>query len=103
MPVRNSHQTTIRFTEEMWSALEQAADRHGISVAHYVRDAARARLDDETVSATKWAVEELRRRDAIEHSVEQAESTAALWQQGRLARERAQMLRAEARQQRGLS
>jgi predicted DNA-binding protein len=99
--VRNSHQTTIRFTEEMWSALEHAAHRLGISVAHYVRDAARARLDDENQRMTSSAVEALRQRDAFERSLEGAEGSAALWQQGRLARERAQMLRAESRKQRG--
>lgn len=39
------HQTTLRFTVEMWEQLESAADALDVSVAQYVRDAARARLE----------------------------------------------------------
>ena len=38
------HQTTVRFSPELWSMLELEASRSGVSVAHYVRDAALARL-----------------------------------------------------------
>jgi hypothetical protein len=95
--LRNTHQTTIRFTEELWIALEQAAERRGVSVAQYVREAARARLGEET-RATPPLIAET--EAAREHSFQQAESSAALWQQGRLARERAQLLREQAKQHR---
>jgi predicted DNA-binding ribbon-helix-helix protein len=38
------HQTTLRFTPELWSALEDEAAKSGVSVAQYVREAALARL-----------------------------------------------------------
>jgi hypothetical protein len=38
------HQTTVRFGCELWEQLENEAERSGVSVAHYVRDAALARL-----------------------------------------------------------
>jgi hypothetical protein len=38
------HQTTVRFSAELWSMLESEAAQAGISVAHYVRDAVLARL-----------------------------------------------------------
>lgn len=37
------HQTTIRFGAELWGLLEKEAERTGVSVAQYVRDAALAR------------------------------------------------------------
>jgi|tagenome__1003787_1003787.scaffolds.fasta_scaffold20977317_2 predicted DNA-binding protein len=98
--LRNSHQTTIRFPKEMWIELEQAAARAGASVAQYVRDAARARLEGERAAApdmraAERAIRDVERVDAIEHSLEHGENSAALWEQGRLARERARLLRAE--------
>jgi hypothetical protein len=41
------HQTTLRFTAGMWEELVAAADALDVSVAQYVRDAARARLERE--------------------------------------------------------
>ncbi|MGX6450088.1 ribbon-helix-helix domain-containing protein, partial [Patulibacter sp. S7RM1-6] len=38
------HQTTIRFGNDLWEALAAAAQREGVSVAQYVREAAVARL-----------------------------------------------------------
>jgi hypothetical protein len=38
------HQTTVRFGEDLWEALEQECDRVGLSVAQFVREAALARL-----------------------------------------------------------
>jgi hypothetical protein len=38
------HQTTLRFSANLWSALEQEAARTGVSVAQYVREAALARV-----------------------------------------------------------
>jgi len=38
------HQTTVRFGSELWSELMREAERAGVSVAQYVREAAVARL-----------------------------------------------------------
>ncbi|MHB1468380.1 MAG: hypothetical protein ACYCX7_04405, partial [Solirubrobacteraceae bacterium] len=38
------HQTTVRFASDLWNLLEVESERLGISAAHYVRDAALARL-----------------------------------------------------------
>lgn len=38
------HQTTIRFGDDLWAALEVAAEQLEISAAQFVRDAALARL-----------------------------------------------------------
>jgi hypothetical protein len=84
----------------MWSQLEHAAARLGVSIAQYVRDAARARLADEPTQSAEAAVREVERLNAHEHSFEHAEHSAALWEQGRLARERSKLLRREAKSKR---
>jgi len=38
------HQTTVRFSPDLWAALEVECSRLGISSAHYLREAALARL-----------------------------------------------------------
>jgi hypothetical protein len=38
------HQTTVRFGSDLWSELVREAERAGVSVAQYVREAAVARL-----------------------------------------------------------
>jgi hypothetical protein len=38
------HQTTIRFSPDIWARLEDAAREAGVSAAHYVREAVVARL-----------------------------------------------------------
>jgi predicted DNA-binding protein len=102
--LRNSHQTTIRFTEQMWVELEAAAARAGVSVAQYVRDAARARLGEEgdarAAQSPERVIRAIERENAMEHSLEHVENSAALWEQGRLARERAKLLRVEAQRRR---
>jgi predicted DNA-binding ribbon-helix-helix protein len=100
---RQEHQTTIRFTEEMWRSLEKAAAAREVSVAQYVRDAARARLieEHESVPVEAHGAAWLRAAEQVrEKALDQAESYAALWEQGRAARERARMLRDEAREKR---
>lgn len=38
------HQTTVRFSPDLWKSLEQECQRLGISAAQYLREAALARL-----------------------------------------------------------
>lgn len=38
------HATTVRFTDDLWELLEREADRQGVSVAQFVRDAALLRV-----------------------------------------------------------
>src|SRR4051794_2174346 len=41
---RKMRQTTLRFSEDLWSSLEAEAGRRGVSAAQYVRDAVLERL-----------------------------------------------------------
>lgn len=97
-----THQTTIRFSAALWAALEQAAHERDMSVAQYVRDAARARLDQDAAVASSDRAQAIAEGldHAREHSLSEAESVVALWEQGRQARERARILRDRSRQQR---
>jgi hypothetical protein len=103
---RKSHQTTIRFTSELWARLETAALELDISVAQYLRDAARARLDtalpEQSRDTGQAATARARTNEVRQQSLDEAESSAALWEQGRLARERARVLRAESRERQRL-
>ena len=38
------HETTVRFTDELWASIRQASERDGTSAAQFVRDAAVARI-----------------------------------------------------------
>jgi hypothetical protein len=88
----------------MWVELEIAAGHAGVSVAQYVRDAARARLGEEPpvpeIRSGEDVIREVERLNAVERSFEHAENSTALWEQGRLARERAQLLREESQSRR---
>jgi hypothetical protein len=44
MAPRKMHQTTVRFGPDLWQEISAEADRAGVSVAQYVRDAALMRL-----------------------------------------------------------
>jgi len=99
------HQTTVRFGSELWRALEQEAEALGVSVAHYVREAALARLAYSAGRRGDVAFDEAlggaaAGRPAVSVSVRAAqaesESALAVSEQGRQARERASHLRAEA-------
>ena len=119
------HQTTVRFGRDLWEVLEQEAERLGVSAAQYVRDATLTRLayaaasQNEAVAsreAFEWAggavptdgaeapLEERveappARREEIplaERVEAQVESAAAVQAQGKLARGKAERLRAEA-------
>jgi hypothetical protein len=100
--VAQKHQTTLRFSPELWSALQSAAEAADVSIAQYVRDAARARLLDEGHSLTRQTGSEregmARGADReTERAYEHIESSTALWEQGRVARERARLLKEQAR------
>ena len=41
---RAMHQTTVRFSSEIWADLSEEADALGVSVAQFVREAVLARL-----------------------------------------------------------
>jgi hypothetical protein len=96
-----SHQTTIRFSSELWRGLQLAAAALDVSVAQYVRDAARSRLDEaqperrEPESRADVLHEEL--STARDASREQFLGATAVWEQGRLARIRAAQLREDSR------
>ncbi len=38
------HETTVRFTDELWERVQQASRRDGTSAAQFVRDATLARI-----------------------------------------------------------
>ena len=44
MASRKMHQTTVRFGPDLWVEIELEAERAGVSVAQYVRDAALMRV-----------------------------------------------------------
>jgi hypothetical protein len=112
------HQTTVRFGSDLWESLEQEAARLGVSVAHYVREAALARLaynagrrgdpvfeedSGESASAPRGEVlpPDAAAAQARETALGHMESSAALWAQGRLARARARELAQRASRLRG--
>ena len=96
------HQTTVRFGDDLWAALEQEALRLGVSVAHYVRDAALARLaytagfndGRNQAGGLTWAASG--QADLTHRVLAELDSSEALQAQGVLARERARLARAEA-------
>ena len=114
------HQTTVRFSEDLWDALEEECARLGISAAQYLREAALTRLvyaaskrgDEEFElaldlavgghpSVTPTAAEEIEHfagtsRSALtahERAWREGTEAAALAAQGQLARQRARELR----------
>jgi len=117
--VRKMHQTTVRFGEDLWEALEHECARLGVSVAQYLREAALTRLvyaagrrgDDEFELALDVATgtQPARPEDQLdletlgapassaasaqERAQRQFAESAALAAQGRLARQRARELR----------
>ena len=105
------HQTTVRFSSELWSDLAAEADILGVSVAQFIREAALARLaysagrrgDSGWQTALRLAGAEVeppgsaaaRRRGASDL----AETGAALAAQSRQARSRASELERQLRDQ----
>jgi hypothetical protein len=114
------HQTTVRFSEELWQALEEECARLGVSAAQYLREAALTRIvyaagkrgDDEFEFALELAIDERPASDspvaeemesavrtsrsavhAYERAFREGSEAAALAAQGRQARQRARELR----------
>jgi hypothetical protein len=96
------HQTTLRFTSDLWSALETEAVRTGVSVAQFVRDAALSRLAFEQGRESGRAEPARARRPLaarrqLSSRIEvQLSSAQAVRAQAQLARDRAKRLREDA-------
>jgi len=97
-----SHQTTIRFSVQLWRQLEEAAADLDVSVAQYLRDAARARLEGAAAARHDELPVELEREldSARTAARERVQDSRAVWQQARQARLRAAEVRADAINQR---
>jgi hypothetical protein len=117
MTAAKMHQTTVRFSTELWQALEVEAAALGVSVAQYVREAALAQLAysagwrgsmasaaalGEAAAGPQDVVPPLRPAEvAREEALGHLEESTALWAQGRLARTRARELAERAGRLRG--
>jgi hypothetical protein len=107
---RRMHQTTVRFSPELWAMLEDEAARGGISVAHFVRDAALARVAYTAGQRSAQAPEEsfewadpgfTKAGIAKSAGQRQVDASAAVQAQARLAAARATELRDRAKVTRG--
>jgi hypothetical protein len=115
------HQTTVRFSAELWESLEEECARLGVSVAQFLREAALTRIayaagkrgDEAFERALASAVtpaaseatqppspRELQAIDAAERAVSEGSDAAALAAQGRQARQRSREMRAQLRRSR---
>jgi hypothetical protein len=101
---KKMHQTTVRFGDDLWRALEVEAESLGVSVAQYVRDAALSRLsydagrDNPFVPAlvNDGPARPSEVRSARDRASDELSDSAALAAQSRQARSRAADLRARA-------
>jgi hypothetical protein len=90
------HQTTVRFTTDLWDQLEREAQRMGVSAAQYVRDATLTRLAytagqrGDRVFGQSSAPRVAQTQATLGESEPDA---SAVWEQARLARERARAVR----------
>jgi ribosomal protein S19E (S16A) len=107
------HQTTVRFGNDLWDALEEECAELGVSIAQFVREAALARLMyvagrrgdagyDRALelSGASESRGEARSEAAtvsgmLDRSAAEIAESAALWAQGQQARRRARELREE--------
>jgi hypothetical protein len=93
------HQTTVRFSADLWAALERESADLGVSVAQFVRESALARLmyvagrrEEEHYGAALQRAQGDPPRAATDEPGS-FEDSAALWAQGRQARRHARELR----------
>ena len=103
MPTRKMHQTTVRFSADLWAALERESAELGVSVAQFVRESALARLmyaagrrGDAAYGAALESTRDPVPPALPTPSAERPgsfEDSAALWAQGRQARLHARQLR----------
>jgi hypothetical protein len=96
------HQTTVRFGKDLWAVLEQEAERLGVSAAQYIREATLARLVyagavQQQASAAQTAFAWAADAPLAERVEAELDSASAVHAQSRLARAKAQRLRAEAK------
>src|SRR3954471_21164527 len=103
MPAR-MHQTTVRFSEDLWEQLEREAARAGVSAAQFVRDATLARLaysagqrGEAPFGEEANPKLEGRVRESGDKSEARQAEAGAVWAQARLARERARTIRDDSR------
>lgn len=90
------HQTTVRFTADLWAQLEREAERSGVSAAQYVRDSTLARL---AYTAGLRGEEPFGAPGGMDAPArDNAEESSAVWEQARLARARARTIREGARE-----
>jgi hypothetical protein len=94
---RVMHQTTIRFGHELWQELEAAAERGGVSVAQYVREAAIERLVRSDTLGGHLDRAGQRLAEVEWSSASAREASSALAAQSKLAASRSHQLRAEAK------
>jgi hypothetical protein len=92
------HQTTVRFGGDLWNALVEEADRSGVSVAQYVREAAVARLarseaQAEARGARGWSSPDDGHREPPGEYESNAELSAAVRSQSALAVDRSRRIR----------
>src|SRR2546421_4710633 len=95
------HQTTLRFSPDVWAALEEEAGRLGVSTAQYIREAAVARLayglgrrgDRGLEGAVRGAGSSSSEAEWGPHASWDAPNSGAVWAQGDIAGERARELR----------
>src|SRR5262249_2337002 len=92
---RKMHQTTVRFSSDLWANLEDASRRLGITLAQYLREAAIARLAFAAAQRHE-PVYTAALDEAMAHSVvareiagDSTDSSQAVLAQSQVARERA--------------
>lgn len=101
------HQTTVRFSPELWEMLEAEAELTGVSVAHYVRESALSRLafaagrrsTGVTQDADRFAWADPRIGKAVQAQLggrDQVSMSSAVRAQAELAGRRAAQLREDA-------
>jgi hypothetical protein len=90
------HQTTVRFSADLWAQLELEAERSGVSAAQYVRDATLARISyaaGQRGEPSSGRSPDESGAQARSDATETISGSMAVWAQARLARDRARELR----------